>query len=70
MLLAYFLIFISLSNSYNINDLEPYRYSYYMNDLGKTEDSFVIYKFELESNQKNIFINFQIFLKINYLQNI
>ena len=50
MLLAYFLIFISLSNSYNIIDLEPYRYSYYMNDLGKTEDSFVIYKFEPKSN--------------------
>ena len=29
-----------------------------MNDLGKTEDSFVIYKFEPKSNQKNIFISF------------
>ena len=37
MILAYFLIFISLSNSYKIIDLEPYRYTYYMNDLEKKE---------------------------------
>ena len=46
MIIAYFLLFISLSNSYNIIDLEPYRYSHYMNDLEKTEDSVIIYKFE------------------------
>ena len=58
MILAYFLIFISLSNSYKIIDLEPYRYTYYMNDLEKTEDYVVIYKFEPQSDKRNIFISF------------
>ena len=58
MIVVYFFIFISLSNSYKIIDLEPYRYVYYLNDLEKIEDSVVIYKFEPQSNQKDIYISF------------
>ena len=58
MILSYFLILIAFSNSYNIIDIEPYRYIYYMNDIEKTEDKVIIYKFVPESTNRNIYISF------------
>ena len=55
-----FLFFLSFANSfgYKIIDLEPYRYTYYVNDILKSENNTVIYKFQPQSDEKNIFISF------------
>ena len=60
MVFVYFLFFLSFTNSfgYKIIDLEPYRYTYYVNDILKSENNTVIYKFQPQSDEKNIFISF------------
>ena len=57
MVLLYILIILvfSFSNQYKVIDLEPYRYTYYINDL---ENNTAIYKFQPQSLEKQIFISF------------
>ena len=43
---------------YKIIDLEPYRYIHYMDDIDKTNDKIVIYKYQPQSNEKEIYISF------------
>ena len=60
MILNYILILIAFTNSYkyNINILEPYSYVYYANDILKTEDNIIIYQFQPQSKEREIFISF------------
>ena len=58
MSLIYFFILLAFTNSFNVIDLEPYRYIYYMNDIEKTEDKIVIYRFVPESKNRNIHLSF------------
>ena len=54
-----FILFLfSSSYQYKVIDLEQYRYIYYVKDIIKTEDKIVIYKYQPESKEKEIFISF------------
>ena len=54
-----FIIFVFTSSiQYKIIDLEPYRYIHYVDDLEKTNENIVIYKYQPQSNEKDIYISF------------
>ena len=54
-----FIIFVFTSSiQYKIIDLEPYRYIHYVDDLEKTNENIVIYKYQPQSNEKEIYISF------------
>ena len=57
MVLFFIFIILTFTNSYQykIIDLEPYIYTYYVNDM---EDNIAVYKFQPQSEEKKIYISF------------
>ena len=52
------LVILTHSYQYEIIDLEPYRYIYYVNDIIKSENNTIIYKFQPQSKKQDIYIYF------------
>ena len=52
------ILFVTNSYQYKIIDLEPYRYIHYMDDIDEKNNNIVIYKYQPQSEEKNIFISF------------
>jgi len=60
MVFLYIFILLAFTNSYQyqIIDLKPYRYIHYTDDLVKTKDNIVIYKYQTKSTERKIYISF------------